>query len=50
MKNKNIFRLLMLLAVPVLTGLVISRPAIAHCDGLDGPVIRAAQKALETAT
>jgi hypothetical protein len=23
-------------------------PALAHCDGLDGPVVRAAQRALET--
>jgi hypothetical protein len=23
-------------------------PLLAHCDGLDGPVVKAAQKALET--
>jgi hypothetical protein len=48
MKNKNVFRLLMLLVVSVLTGLFIPRLAIAHCDGLDGPVVKAAQKALES--
>jgi hypothetical protein len=37
------------LAVAVFAGLLAaSSPAIAHCDGMDGPVVRAAQKALET--
>jgi hypothetical protein len=48
MKNKNVFRLLMLLAVSVLLVVFIPRVGIAHCDGLDGPVVKAAQKALET--
>ena len=29
-------------------GLFQSKQAIAHCDGLDGPVVKAAQKALES--
>jgi uncharacterized protein DUF6448 len=39
-------------AVPlaVLFGLVLLRPTnvLAHCDGMDGPVVKAAQKALTT--
>jgi len=27
---------------------LVPAPALAHCDGLDGPVVRAAQRALET--
>jgi hypothetical protein len=27
---------------------LIPAPALAHCDGLDGPVVKAAQRALET--
>jgi len=29
--------------------LFTSSPGLAHCDGMDGPVVKAAQKALETA-
>ena len=29
-------------------GFLSSRAASAHCDGLDGPVVKAAQKALQT--
>lgn len=33
----------------VLTGIILtSTPAAAHCDGMDGPVVKAAQKALAT--
>ena len=49
MKSKKFFRWLMLLAVSIGLELVVPDPAIAHCDGLDGPVVKAAQKALETA-
>ena len=28
--------------------LLVPRPATAHCDGLDGPVVKAAQRALDT--
>jgi hypothetical protein len=37
------------LSGPILTALLIAAPAPAwaHCDGLDGPVVKAAQRALE---
>jgi hypothetical protein len=37
------------LSGPILTALLIAAPvpAWAHCDGLDGPVVKAAQRALE---
>lgn len=38
-----VFSLLM-----VLFAFAIPNPVSAHCDGLDGPVVKAAQKALET--
>ncbi|HZD40652.1 MAG TPA: DUF6448 family protein, partial [Terriglobales bacterium] len=31
-----------------MAGLSLPRQAIAHCDGLDGPVVKAAQNALQT--
>lgn len=34
--------------VVVLCALAIARPAAAHCDALDGPVVAAAREALET--
>ena len=39
-----------LIAVAVGVGLFALTPAraLAHCDGLDGPVVKAAQRALET--
>jgi hypothetical protein len=39
-----------LLAVAAGLGLLLFAPAraLAHCDGLDGPVVKAAQRALET--
>ena len=43
-------RCVLRLACPLLVvlALAVPAPALAHCDGLDGPVVRAAQKALET--
>ena len=32
----------------IAVGFLAVRAASAHCDGLDGPVVKAAQKALET--
>jgi hypothetical protein len=32
----------------VTVGFLAGRTALAHCDGLDGPVVKAAQKALQT--
>jgi hypothetical protein len=37
-------------AIPVAWILLGPAPAFAHCDGLDGPVVKAAQQALETRT
>jgi hypothetical protein len=44
--SKNISRLL--ISVIFLLGVFVPSLATAHCDGLDGPVVKAAQKALET--
>jgi hypothetical protein len=54
MKEKNIMKsrrvITPLTVLGILFTLVPIQPnsAIAHCDGLDGPVVKAAQKALET--
>lgn len=47
MRNTNISRLI---TVAVGLGFLALTPAraLAHCDGLDGPVVKAAQRALET--
>ena len=41
-----------LTSLAIAAGLLICAPdlAFAHCDGLDGPVVKAAQKALDTRT
>jgi hypothetical protein len=37
------------LTLPLITaGLLVPAVAFAHCDSLDGPVVKAAQRALET--
>jgi len=41
-------RWLILSAIGITLVLLVPRRVIAHCDGLDGPVVKAAQKALET--
>ncbi|MGE5179720.1 MAG: DUF6448 family protein [Bacteroidota bacterium] len=38
----------LLLLLPALLLWVAPRPALAHCDGLDGPVVTAARQALDT--
>lgn len=48
MKNKIFIALLTLSVILVTVGLFQPRLAIAHCDGLDGPVVKAAQNALDT--
>jgi hypothetical protein len=40
---------LALVVVFVATSLIYAAPALAHCDGLDGPVVNAARIALQTA-
>lgn len=39
-------RNLVALTLAVLAGLVVARPASAHCDSVEGPVVKAAQAAL----
>jgi Family of unknown function (DUF6448) len=48
MKSKNLLRLLIVLALPFVTVLFGANKSFAHCDGMDGPVVKAAQKALDT--
>ncbi len=48
MKKKALFIILTVLAVMSLIVLFGSLQAFAHCDGMDGPVVLAAKKALET--
>lgn len=45
---RNIYRSVILSALLVTLVLCLANQASAHCDGLDGPVVKAAQKALET--
>jgi hypothetical protein len=42
------YRSIFLSALLVMLVLWLPNQALAHCDGLDGPVVKAAQKALET--
>lgn len=46
MARTRIFAGTMLLAA--LVGAALAQPARAHCDGIDGPVVKAAQQALAT--
>jgi hypothetical protein len=49
MKSNNaIISALGFLAILAMIGFLVPRQTLAHCDGLDGPVVKAAQKALET--
>jgi len=48
MDRKTIRVLLTCLAVLLMFSLSAGRDAFAHCDGMDGPVVTAAKKALET--
>jgi hypothetical protein len=48
MHRKDILTSLTVLAILFTIGLLAPNQLFAHCDGLDGPVIKAAQKALET--
>jgi hypothetical protein len=47
-RGQPVKRLLATLAVSFATLVASPRPASAHCDSMDGPVIKVAQKALET--
>ncbi len=48
MYTKNIFKSVLILSIVFITTLLSSNTALAHCDSMNGPVIKAAQKALET--
>ncbi|HEY5811254.1 MAG TPA: DUF6448 family protein [Terrimicrobiaceae bacterium] len=47
-KTDSIFKALTMFAISFVTVLVVSGNVFAHCDGLDGPVVKAAREALET--
>lgn len=44
--NRGIIRVLFVLFAVIGTAVLHSAPTYAHCDGMDGPVVKAAQKAL----
>ncbi len=48
MDSKNIARACMLAGMILAAALPASLPVFAHCDGVDGPVVKAAMQALET--
>src|SRR5262245_870889 len=48
MKSDGIFRTLTIFAMSFIAALFVPDSVFAHCDGLDGPVIKAAREALET--
>ena len=48
MWNNNIIKLTTLLSFVLLASVATPQLAEAHCDSMDGPVVKAAQKALET--
>ncbi|HET7215860.1 MAG TPA: DUF6448 family protein, partial [Terriglobia bacterium] len=48
MKTDEILRRVVVLTALILVGLVAPSGAFAHCDGMDGPVVKAARQALES--
>lgn len=46
--RSNFYRSLTILAAVMAGGVFLPNKIYAHCDGMDGPVVQAAQKALET--
>ena len=46
--TSNCFRPLIFLSALMAGGVFLPNKIFAHCDGMDGPVIQAARKALET--
>ena len=48
MRARKILRLKLALVTLCVLALFFPRGLLAHCDGIDGPVVKAAQKALET--
>ena len=47
MPKKSLMQLLRFSIVAMMVLFVVSSTAFAHCDGMDGPVVKAARKALE---
>jgi hypothetical protein len=45
---KTNIHIILIIAVIGMTFVILCPPALAHCDTMDGPVVKAAQKALET--
>jgi hypothetical protein len=48
MRRANIFAPMLFLAAALTMALLAPSKAFAHCDGMDGPVVKAAQRALAT--
>lgn len=48
MTTRGTLRFLRCAVLAAMVLLLTSRPASAHCDGMDGPVVKAARKAIET--
>jgi Family of unknown function (DUF6448) len=48
MRIKNIVKVLAWLTLTLGLTLIAPTRVLAHCDGLDGPVVKAAQRALDT--
>jgi len=48
MRPRNIFKSKLALATLCALALLLPRGLLAHCDGMDGPVVKAAQKALDS--
>ena len=48
MKRQNVIKRLVSIGILFGASLLASGTAFAHCDGLDGPVVKAARQALET--
>jgi hypothetical protein len=48
MKSRYVSRVVVFAALLVALALLWPSIAVAHCDGMDGPVVRAARKTLET--
>lgn len=46
--NARVGRIAAIAAALVVASAAAARPALAHCDSMDGPVVKAAQRALET--
>jgi hypothetical protein len=48
MKTHQLLTRITTLFLPLMVMMMLPNPALAHCDGMDGPVVKAAQKALAT--